>query len=429
MMNALTFEQLQQQVEAGAAATLGRTSAAERNLALPSVTLKKGATRVECSVQSLVSGDVMQIVEVLGGCFRSLDNLRVGFGACSFNGDLVSAFDRRRAERKDAIDDLPAPVKVELWVGRDGRAGRFAFEKAGAFVEEEVSAFLQVLAKLAARAGASGDPRAALTSLGAVLFEADPAITEARIAGYEGTKREVRESVVLPILHPDVFQAVTGLARANGGSSVPRAVLFEGPPGTGKTTMARIIGAQSGVPLVYVPVESIMSKWYGDSEKRLDSIFDAAARLGRSIVFLDEIDAFAGSREQGMHEATRRVLSVLLRQLQGLVESRSVVVIGATNRKQDLDPALLSRFDRAIPFPLPDPAERAAILGAYAHHLDVEERIALARRCEGRSGREIEDGCGVAERMWASDLIARGAAPSAPPVEVYTRAFELKFRV
>jgi hypothetical protein len=426
---ALSFESLRDQIEGGAASILERIVEPERNAALPVVVLRRGVTRVECAVASLVASDVLQVGELLNGCFRSLDGFRVGFGACAFQGDLLSAHDRRRAERKElGAGDLPAPIKIELRVGRDGRPGALSFEKSTPFVEEEVSAFLQTFAKLAARAGAGGgDPRAQIASLGAVLFDADPAFGEERIAGYAGTKRDVRESIVLPLLHPEVFQAVTGLARGGGGTSVPRAVLFEGPPGTGKTTMARVIGAQSGVPLVYVPVESIMSRFYGDSEKRLDALFDAASRLGRSIVFLDEIDSFAGSREQGLHEATRRVLSVLLRHLQGLVESRNVVVIGATNRKQDLDPALLSRFDRAIPFPLPDEAERAAIVGSYARHLGDGERAELAGLSVGRSGREIEDGCGVAERMWASELIAHGAPPSAPPLPRYTSAFHLKF--
>lgn len=432
-MTTLSFDQLQQQIEAAAAAILQRAPEHARNASLPSVTLKRGATSVECAVRALSSGDVLQATEALNAYFRSLDGLRVGFGGCSYQGDLHYAGDRRRnAEKrlKDAsIPELPPPIKIEFRVGRDNRPGSFSFEKSAPLVQEEVNAFLEVFGKLAVRQGAGGgDPRAALADLGAVVFDASPDFAEDRMAGYEATKREVRENVVLPLLHPEVFEAVTGMARTRGGSSVPRAVLFEGPPGTGKTTMARIIAGQSGLPLVYVPVESIMSKWYGDSEKRLDAIFDAAARLEKSIVFLDEIDAFAGSRDKGqMHEATRRLLSVLLRQMQGLVETRNVVVIGATNRKQDLDPALLSRFNRAIYFPLPDAEERAAILGYYARHLSVEERAALARLCEGRSGREIEDGCGVAERMWASELIATNAPPSPPPVDRYAGAFRLKF--
>jgi len=114
--------------------------------------------------------------------------------------------------------------------------------------------------------------------------------------------------------------------------------------------------------------------------------------------------------------------------LLGLVDTSNVVVIGATNRKDDLDPALLSRFTRSIHFALPNEDERAAMIGYYAKHLTEEERRSLARLCDGRSGREIEDGCGTAERMWATELVMSGAQQaSAPPADRYAGAFRLKF--
>lgn len=250
-----------------------------------------------------------------------------------------------------------------------------------------------------AGSGAEPDAAGALERLGTVVFRPDADFGEDRLAGYERTKREVRDTIVLPLLRPEVFRQIGALTRTRPGSSVPRAVLFEGPPGTGKTTTARVIAGRSGLPLVYVPVESIMSKWFGESERRLDALFVAAGSLGRSVVFLDEIDAFAGSRERPMHEATRRILSVLLRQLQGLVDTSNVVVVGATNRQVDLDPALLSRFNRSVHFPLPAAAERAAIVRYYAKHLPPGEVEPLVAASAGRSGRELEDACGVAERL------------------------------
>lgn len=425
----LPFDQARAQLEAGGAAILGGVAEPCRNALLPAVELRRGRTRAEVVFKQLEPADFFTLLDIVSPYFRELRKLRSGYQSASFEADMFYDFSRRRAV--DKKEELPAPVTIELkWDKRKG-SGAVTFEREGFFMQEEVNVLLEILKKLGIReaAAAQGSPEEALAQLGAVVLHASPDFGEDRIAGYETVRREVRETIVMPLLHPELFTAVTNLARTRPGPSVPRAVLFEGPPGTGKTTMARVMASASGLPLVYVPLESIMSKWVGDSEKRLDVIFDLAGTFGKSIVFLDEIDAFAGSRDKGdMPEYTRRILSVLLRQMQGLVDTSNVVVIGATNRKEDLDPALLSRFTRSVYFPLPNEAERAAIIGYYAKHLSADERVALALACDGRSGREIEDGCGTAERMWATELVmARASQASAPPLDRYVAAFRLKF--
>lgn len=158
----------------------------------------------------------------------------------------------------------------------------------------------------------------------------------------------------------------------------PKAVLFEGPPGTGKTTSAKIISQQVNIPLVYIPIEAIMSELYGKSEQKLSEMWETCRQIGKIIIFIDEIDALAGNRSSDMHEASRRILSTLLRKLDSFESTTDVMLICATNRKQDLDPAMLSRIDMSIKFSLPDVQSRAAIFQRYAKHLTEEERKSLA---------------------------------------------------
>ncbi|UQA58456.1 ATP-binding protein [Polyangium aurulentum] len=386
---------------------------------------------MELTFQVLPRESFFVILDVLSQYYRYFPDLRRSFLGCAIVADLHSPVDRKYAERRKPGEgpDLPPPMRITFRFDPKG-SGVVTFEKEALLQQEEINCVLDVFRRYALRteeAARSVDPKTKLGELGAVVFESSPDFTESRIAGYAMTKQDVRETIVLPLLHPEVFMAVGEMARTRPGTSVPRAVLFEGPPGTGKTTMARVIASESGIPLVYVPVESIMSKWFGESERRLDAIFDGAGRFSRSIVFLDEIDAFAGSRERPMHEGTRRILSVLLRQMQGLVDTSNVLVIGATNRKDDLDAALLSRFNLLVHFPLPDADERAAILAYYAKHLYPDELAELAASSEGRSGRELEDACGVAERMWAAEIIATRSYVTPPPLGTYQSAFRLKF--
>ena len=165
-----------------------------------------------------------------------------------------------------------------------------------------------------------------------------------------------------------------------------------------------------------------MSKYYGESESRLAEIFEAAGALGSVILFIDEIDSLATSREAGLHEATRRILSTLLRKIDSFESDGEVLVICATNRKKDLDPALVSRLDLSIRFDLPDAPTRAAIFQRYAKHLpeaDLQNLGALATKL---SGRDICDICKDAERKWASKYIRKEVTTIEPSIDVYIEA-------
>ena len=268
--------------------------------------------------------------------------------------------------------------------------------------------------------GTKRNPKEILTKLGVEVFDPLEEKVSGRLLsfdsvyGYENVKEQILESLVMPILKPEPFQEITKLTRKVPGSILPRAVLFEGDPGVGKTTMAKIAACACNVPMIYVPIESILSKYYGESSQNLAMVFDAAALFDKSMLFLDEIDSLATSREDGLFEATRNLLSVLLRKLDGFADKGNIITIGATNRKGDLDPALLSRFDRKIFFPLPNEMERTLILEGYAKHLDQQERLRISLKMEGASGRNLKDFCDYVERRWITKIIANNATISAP---------------
>lgn len=257
-----------------------------------------------------------------------------------------------------------------------------------------------------------------ITELGARVVppSGGAALTDgwAALAGGESVARSVDEALLMPLRHPAAFRAVLRATRASALPPPvrPTALMFYGPPGTGKTAAARIAAEMADLPLVSAPLESLISKWFGEGEQRLAALFARCEQLGPCVLFLDELDALAGARGRGeMHEATRRMLSVLLRHLDGFDAVEHVALIAATNRPEDLDPALASRFDVRVHFPPPDADARARIFGRYAKQLGEEELASLAAQSGALSGRDILDVCKQAERRWVYSRLseARGS--------------------
>lgn len=198
-----------------------------------------------------------------------------------------------------------------------------------------------------------------------------PSVTYEDIGGLDEELEQVREMIELPMRHPELFQQL--------GIEPPKGVLLHGPPGTGKTLMAKAVANEIDAYFTNISGPEIMSKYYGESEEQLREIFDEAQENAPAIVFIDEIDSIAPKRGETSGDVERRVVAQLLSLMDGLEEREQVIVIGATNRVDALDPALRrgGRFDREIEIGVPDRDGRLEILQVHTRGMPLSENVDL----------------------------------------------------
>lgn len=243
----------------------------------------------------------------------------------------------------------------------------------------------------------------------------DRQLTFEDFGGLKSVVKRARELIELPLeRHKELAEI---------GARAIKGVLFTGPPGTGKTMLARIIAAQADAAFYEISGPEIFSKWYGQSEELLRRIFDAAAEEMRAIIFFDEIDSVAAHRDNDAHEASKRVVAQLLTLMDGFDSTGNVVVIAATNRPQDLDVALRrpGRLDWEIQFPLPSAEDRLDILVKSAQNLKTLDPLPhefVAARTDGWSSAELA-------AIWTeASLLAVADSRSAIFIEDYIGGFE-----
>jgi len=200
-----------------------------------------------------------------------------------------------------------------------------------------------------------------------------PRVTYEDIGGLKDAIQKIREMVELPLRHPELFRHL--------GIDPPKGVLLYGPPGTGKTLLAKAVANESNAHFISISGPEIMSKYYGESEKRLREIFEEAEKNAPSIIFIDELDSIAPNRNEVTGEVERRVVAQLLALMDGLKGRGEVIVIGATNRPEAIDPALRrpGRFDREIEIGVPDREGRKEILLIHTRNMPLADDVDLDR--------------------------------------------------
>jgi len=305
----------------------------------------------------------------------------------------------RKAEVKDAQTIVFAPTDVRLSVDEEfvGFVKRRFMDMP--FVEGDMtllSIFGSAVPLIATRTRPHGPVKIVEPSVVQVMSEPTPEkkgipiVTYEDIGGLHTEIQRIREMVELPLRHPELFQRL--------GIEPPKGVFLYGPPGCGKTLLAKAVANESDANFYVISGPEIMSKFYGESEARLREIFQKAQETAPSIIFIDEMDAIAPKREEVTGEVERRVVAQLLSLMDGMGSRGNIIVIGATNRPNAIDPALRrpGRFDREIEIGVPDKAGRYEVLQIHTRTMPLASDVDLHRLsdiCHGYTGADISALC------------------------------------
>ncbi|KAI1922898.1 mitochondrial dynamin GTPase Msp1 [Ophidiomyces ophidiicola] len=242
-----------------------------------------------------------------------------------------------------------------------------------------------------------------------VVAPEDISVSFEDIGGLDDIIEELKESVIYPLTMPHLYRSSSTLL------SAPSGVLLYGPPGCGKTMLAKALAHESGACFINLHISTLTEKWYGDSNKLVNAVFSLARKLEPSIVFIDEIDAVLGTRRSGEHEASGMVKAEFMTHWDGLTSANAagqpqrLMILGATNRIQDIDEAILRRMPKKFSVTLPAAAQRLRILGLVLKGTKVDrenfDTQLLVSAMAGMSGSDIKEACRDAAMIPVRELI------------------------
>ncbi|KAG8922265.1 mitochondrial dynamin GTPase Msp1 [Tulasnella sp. 418] len=212
------------------------------------------------------------------------------------------------------------------------------------------------------------------------------------VGGLDSIVSSLRETVIYPLLYPDLFTSKSNLI------SAPKGVLLYGPPGCGKTMLAKAMAKESGATFINITASSLQDKWFGESNRLVSGLFSLARKLQPSIIFIDEIDSFLRERTKSDHEVTATMKAEFMTLWDGLAsgENTRILVMGATNRPMDIDQAILRRMPKRFAVKLPDLQQRIRILELMLVNTPLSPSVSIetiARRTEGLSGSDLKEVC------------------------------------
>ncbi|KKN21543.1 hypothetical protein LCGC14_0924320 [marine sediment metagenome] len=269
----------------------------------------------------------------------------------------------------------------------------------------------------------SSEEQELIDMISGTIVTESPNVKWVDIAGLKNVKQALREAIVLPIAKPELFK---------GARKPWSGILLFGPPGCGKTLLARAAATECKATFFSASSADLLSKWLGESEKLISSLFKVARLKAPSLIFMDEIDSIATKRGEGSESGgERRVKTQLLSEMQGLKSTydKPLLVLGATNRPWDIDNAMLSRFEKRVHVPLPDLKARSGICKIHTEGVNTsltdEDYVELGVRTVGYSGRDIANLCREVIMLPIRELDTKGLLENSDQ-EVTLRDIDIK---